>query len=66
MLSVVKIVNITSVWYGHSPGIPSYAECCPIPGTAIRRLMHADGPDSRKAAKYRAIPGPDCRHTTVI
>jgi len=33
MLSVVKIVNITSVWYGHSPGIPSHAECCPIPGT---------------------------------
>ena len=33
MLSVVKIVNITSVWYGHSPGIPSYAECCPLPGT---------------------------------
>jgi hypothetical protein len=32
MLSVVKIVNITSVWYGRSPGIPSYAECCPIPG----------------------------------
>jgi hypothetical protein len=29
MLSVVKIVNITSVWYGRSPGIPSYAECCP-------------------------------------
>lgn len=32
MLSVVKIVNITSVWYGRSPGIPSYAECYPIPG----------------------------------
>jgi hypothetical protein len=33
MLSVVKIVNRTRVWYGRSPGIPSYAECCPIPGT---------------------------------
>jgi hypothetical protein len=33
MLTVVKIVNITGVWYGHSPGIPSYAECCPLRGT---------------------------------
>ncbi|WP_372522047.1 hypothetical protein [Sulfuricaulis sp.] len=32
ILSVVKIVYITSVWYGRSPGILSYAECCPIPG----------------------------------
>jgi hypothetical protein len=29
---VVKIVNATSAWYGHRPGIPSYAECCPTPG----------------------------------
>src|SRR3989338_7333045 len=27
MLSVVKIVNATSAWYGRRPGIPSYAEC---------------------------------------
>ena len=32
MLSVVKIVNATSAWYGRRPGIPSYAECCPTPG----------------------------------
>jgi len=33
MLSVVKIVDRTRVWYGRSPGIPSYAECCPVPST---------------------------------
>jgi len=33
MLSVVKIVNATSAWYERRPGIPTYAECCPIPGT---------------------------------
>jgi len=32
MLSVVKIVNATSAWYGRRPGIPSYAECCPTSG----------------------------------
>jgi hypothetical protein len=32
MLSVVKIANIISVWHGHSPGILSYAECCPTSG----------------------------------
>ncbi|MDO8596715.1 MAG: ACR3 family arsenite efflux transporter [Sulfuricaulis sp.] len=32
MLSVVKIVNATSTWYGRRPGIPSYAECCPTSG----------------------------------
>ena len=32
MLSVVKIVNATSVWYGRRPGIPSYVECCPTSG----------------------------------
>jgi hypothetical protein len=31
MLSVVKIVNATSAWYGRRPGIPTYTECCPTP-----------------------------------
>ena len=34
MLSVVKIVNATSAWYGRRPGIPTYAECCPTPDIA--------------------------------
>jgi ACR3 family arsenite transporter len=34
MLSVVKIVNATSAWYGRRPGIPTYAECCPAPAVS--------------------------------
>ena len=37
MLSVVKIVNRTRVWYEHKSGIPTYAECCPPP-----RLTHSE------------------------
>ncbi len=33
MLSVVRIVNAASAWYERKSGVPSYAECCPIPGT---------------------------------
>jgi hypothetical protein len=29
MLSVVKIVNRTRLWYERKSGIPTYAECCP-------------------------------------
>ena len=31
MLSVVKIVNRTRVWYERKSGIPTYVECCPVP-----------------------------------
>jgi ACR3 family arsenite transporter len=29
MLSVVKIVNVTRVWYETKSGVPSYEQCCP-------------------------------------
>jgi ACR3 family arsenite transporter len=29
MLSVVKIVNLTRVWYERKSGVPSYEQCCP-------------------------------------
>ena len=32
MLSVVKIVNATRVWYEARPGIPGYEQCCPAGG----------------------------------
>lgn len=34
MLSVVKIVNRTRVWYERKSGIPTYAECCPVPAVS--------------------------------
>ena len=34
MLSVVKIVNRTRVWYERKSGVPTYAECCPAPAVS--------------------------------
>jgi hypothetical protein len=34
MLSVVKIVNRTRVWYERKSGVPTYAECCPVPAVS--------------------------------
>jgi arsenite transporter len=37
MLAVVRIVNRSRVWYERKPGIPSYAQCCPPDGQALRQ-----------------------------
>jgi ACR3 family arsenite transporter len=34
MLAVANLINRSRAWYEHKPGIPTYAECCPIPGTS--------------------------------
>ena len=34
MLAVANLVNGSRAWYEHKPGIPTYAECCPIPSTS--------------------------------
>ncbi len=34
MLSVVNIVNRSRVWYERKSGIPTYAECCPVPAAS--------------------------------
>jgi hypothetical protein len=38
MLSVVKIVNRTSVRYETQPGVPSYEQCCPATGNGQKVL----------------------------
>jgi len=38
MLSVVKIVNRTSVWHETQPGVPSYEQCCPATGNGQKVL----------------------------
>ncbi|GAB4508567.1 MAG: ACR3 family arsenite efflux transporter [Sulfuricaulis sp.] len=38
MLSVVKIVNATRVWYEAKPGVPSYEQCCPATGNSEKVL----------------------------
>ncbi|MDO8703978.1 MAG: ACR3 family arsenite efflux transporter [Sulfuricaulis sp.] len=38
MLSVVKIVNATRVWYETKPGVPSYEHCCPATGNSQKEL----------------------------
>ena len=38
MLSVVKIVNRTSVWHETQPGVPSYEQCCPTMGISQKVL----------------------------
>jgi len=34
MLSVVKIVDRTRVWYERKSGVPTCAECCPVPAAS--------------------------------
>jgi ACR3 family arsenite transporter len=34
MLSVMKIVDRTRVWYGRKSGVLTYAECCPVPAAS--------------------------------
>jgi ACR3 family arsenite transporter len=29
MLSVIRIVNASRVWYETKPGMPGYEQCCP-------------------------------------
>lgn len=38
MLSVVKIVNATRVWYETKPGVSSYEHCCPATGNSQKEL----------------------------
>jgi ACR3 family arsenite transporter len=32
MLAVAHFVNRSRAWYERKPGIPAYAECCPVSG----------------------------------